>query len=106
MPAIPEGLKQMGRIRVRESLIERKTCRFARSRGWTVHPKAAAGMRGWPDRTFSRVDRGQVRLVLIEFKAPGGKPTPLQSRTISKLRAAGYEVHVIDSISAGTALFT
>ena len=38
-------------------------------------------------------------MVFIEFKAPGKKPTPLQAAWHDKLRALGFEVHVIDNVS-------
>lgn len=99
---------------MRESLIESKVCAHAESKGWLVHPKAAAGTRGWPDRTFSIVrtthytrdivSRTAV-LRFIEFKAPGQKPTKLQQHVHKQLRDQGYEVHVVDSIEAGYAIF-
>ncbi len=85
----------------RESHIEKRVCAAAAAKGWLVHPKAAHGTRGWPDRTFTTADR----LIFVEFKAPGKKPTPLQTHTHTKLRNLGYEVHVIDSIEDGTRLF-
>ena len=105
---------------MRESLIEQKVCAVAKKNGWLVHPKAAAGTRGWPDRVFSKVPettlgieiRGDnarmmrdTRLIFVEFKAPSKKPTRLQSHMHQKLKAQGYEVHVIDSVEDGTALF-
>lgn len=36
--------------------------------------------------------------MIVEFKVPGKKPTPLQRRKIEKLRALGHEVHVIDNV--------
>jgi hypothetical protein len=39
------------------------------------------------------------RVVFIEFKAPGKKPTPLQAAWHARLRALGFEVHVIDNVS-------
>ncbi len=86
---------------MRERLIERKVCAAAKANGWLVHPKAAAGTRGWPDRTFTKPER----LIFVEFKAPGKKSTRLQSHMHQKLETQGYEVHVIDSVEAGTALF-
>ncbi|MCR9236191.1 MAG: VRR-NUC domain-containing protein [Alphaproteobacteria bacterium] len=86
---------------MRESLIEKKTCATAKAQGWLVHPKAAVGTRGWPDRTLTKPNR----LIFVEFKAPGKKPTKLQAHTHQKLRKQGYDVYVIDSIEAGTALF-
>lgn len=85
----------------RESHIEKRVCAAAKANGWLVHPKAAHGTRGWPDRTFSTADR----LVFVEFKVPGKKPTKLQTHTHEKLRAKGYAVFVIDSVEAGLELF-
>ena len=104
---------------IRESHIEKTVCRRATAAGWQVHPKAAAGTKGWPDRTFSKVlGPGEIdystdepvhvpliRIVFVEFKAPGKKPTKLQAHTHEKLRKQGYEVYVIDSIEAGAELF-
>ena len=44
------------------------------------------------------------RPLLIEFKKPGGVATPLQLLTHKQLREAGYEVHVIDSVTEGKQL--
>ena len=86
---------------MRERLIEKHVCEVARQRGFLVHPKAGAGRRGWPDRTFTTPER----IILVEFKAAGRKPTPLQTHIYRQLKAQGYDVHVIDSVEAGTALF-
>lgn len=90
---------------MRESLIEKKICDAAKKAGWTVHPKAAIGTRGWPDRTFSKAKFDGMCLIFVEFKAPGKKPTRLQDHVHEKLRAKGYHVYVIDSVEAGVALF-
>lgn len=87
--------------RTRESHIERTACRDAVKLGWLVHPKAAIGTKGWPDRTFSKPGR----TIFVEFKAPGKKPTKLQAHTHEKLREQGYEVYVIDSVEACAQLF-
>ena len=86
---------------MRESVIEQKVCAAAKSKGWLVHPKAAAGTRGWPDRTFIKSDQ----LLFVEFKAPGKKPTRLQEHMHQKLEAQGYKVYVVDSVEAGLELF-
>lgn len=84
---------------MRESPIERKVCQAAKEDGWVVHPKTR-GRSGWPDRTFSKP---QVTF-FIEFKAPGKVPRALQERTLSDLRARGFEAHVIDNVEDGIAL--
>jgi len=38
------------------------------------------------------------KMVFVEVKAPGKKPTPLQELTIENLRKMGAEVLVMDSI--------
>jgi hypothetical protein len=45
------------------------------------------------------------RYFAIEAKQPGLKPTPLQLITIEKIRAAGGEVFVIDTLEKADALF-
>ncbi len=82
---------------MRERSIEARVCALARAEGWLVHPKAASGTRGWPDRTFTKPGR----VVFVEFKAPGRRPTRLQAWRHEDLRAQGYVVHVIDSVAAG-----
>ena len=82
---------------VREKYIETRVCEFAKKRGWLVYKWSSPNNRGVPDRIFVR-DR---IVILIEFKAPGKKPTPLQNRTHEKLRAEGMEVYVIDNINDG-----
>jgi hypothetical protein len=86
---------------IRESDIEKRVCAAAKVNGWVVHPKAAHGTRGWPDRTFTKTDR----VIFVEFKAPGKKPTALQIYTHTQLRNSGYKVYVIDSIEDGARLF-
>lgn len=100
---------------MRESIIEKKTCDAARAAGWLVHPKAARGNRGWPDRTFSHrrpffetnhaAMKWRHRVLFVEFKAPGKRPTKQQAKRHRELMDEGYEVHVIDSVEAGVALF-
>ena len=83
-----------------EAVIERKVCAAATAHGWLVHPKAAPGRRGWPDRTFTKPGR----LIFVEFKAPGKTPTKLQAHTHQTLRNQGYDVYVIDTVTDGARL--
>jgi len=83
-----------------ESYVERKVCEFAESLGWLVRKLSWIGRRGAPDRLFIRGGR----IVLIEFKRPGGVLELHQEREIARLRAAGAEVHVIDTVAAGMAV--
>ena len=86
---------------MRERVIEKKVCALAERRGFLVHPKVGAGRRGWPDRVFTKPGR----VIFVEFKSPGRRPTALQAHTHRTLKEQGYDVHVIDSMQAGTALF-
>jgi hypothetical protein len=52
---------------------------------------------GWPDRLL--LYRGAV--LFIEYKQKGAKPTKLQEWMHDKLRAQGFEVHVIDNSLRG-----
>lgn len=85
----------------RELYIEAKVCEFAKSHGWLVRKLAWVGREGAPDRFFARAGR----VLMIEFKRLGQKPAPHQEREIARLRAEGVEVHVIDNIEDGKALF-
>jgi hypothetical protein len=49
---------------------------------------------GWPDFLYL-IPGG--RPLFIEYKAPGGKPTPLQSHKIETLKDLGYDVELCDS---------
>jgi Holliday junction resolvase len=81
---------------IRERDIERKACDLAKEAGWLVFKFVSPAQRGVPDRIFIR----QGRIVFIEFKAPGARPTKLQWRMIERLRDQGCEVHVCDSVES------
>lgn len=77
-----------------ESPIEDWACEQAEAAGWLVRKLQWTGRRGAPDRFFAKGGR----VVLIEFKRPGGKPRPgRQKNEIDALRASGVEVHVADN---------
>lgn len=82
---------------LRESAIETKVCEIAKRNGWLTFKFVSPAHRGVPDRIFIR----EGRIVFIEFKAPGKQPTKLQAHTINKLREAGCEVWVCDSVESG-----
>lgn len=76
-----------------ESTIERSVVNWAKKKGIFVTKINGQGNRAMPDRCFW-VPGGTP--VLIEFKRPGGKPTPLQTQTHFELRKRGYWVFVCD----------
>lgn len=81
---------------LRESDIERSCGAIAKALGWLTYKFVSPSNRGVPDRVFIK----EGRIVFVEFKAPYKKPTKLQASVIDKMRAAGCEVHVCDSVEA------
>lgn len=88
-------------MRHSEIAIEEAVVEHAERAGWLVRKCVYAGRKGSPDRWFFK----DGKLVLVEFKRRGEAPNPQQDREHGRLRAAGFPVHVIDSIEAGYALF-
>lgn len=71
-----------------------------RAGGWA--PKwVSPGNPGVPDRI---VLLPGGRVVFVELKAPGKRPTPLQAKIHDRLRALGFEVRVIDSLEGARAV--
>lgn len=86
----------------REAYIEAKVCEYAKTKGWRQRKMMFVGRRGCPDRWFFR-EPGSV--VIIEFKDPNGALSAAQKREINWFLANGFNVHVIDSIEDGKAVF-
>lgn len=82
---------------MREIYIEKKVCMWAEKNGWFTRKLAWIGRVNAPDRFFAKGGR----VVLIEFKATGKKATPNQRKEHERLRRAGVEVWVADSIDLG-----
>lgn len=83
-----------------ESKIEAIVTKHAKANGWLAYKWTSPANRGVPDRLYFKA--GQ--LVIIEFKAPGKKPTALQTHVHTLLKAQGFWVHVIDNIEEGKQL--
>lgn len=82
--------------------IEHRVVDIAKKHGWLSFKFVSPAQRGVPDRIFMKGGR----IVFIEFKALGKKPTDLQDHIIRKMVDAGCEVHVCDSVEGGcNALF-
>ena len=79
---------------MRESLIERKCCQYAKANGWLSYKFVSPSQSGVPDRLFIR----DGAVVFVEFKATGEQLRPLQRRVIDTMRQIGATVYVIDSI--------
>lgn len=83
-----------------ESKIEATVTRYAKLNGWLAYKWTSPSNRGVPDRLYFK----DGQLVIVEFKAPGKRPTPLQGSVHAKLSAQGFEVHIIDNIEEGKKL--
>ena len=81
-------------MKISEHDIESKVVKYARGKGVLVVKQTHVGARSHPDRAFY-FEGG--RLLQIEFKALGAKPTTLQSVTIKKLIGLGFSVVIVDS---------
>lgn len=84
----------------RETDIEDAVCAWAENNGWLSRKMTYAGRRGCPDRFFF----GGGRIVVMEFKRPGGVPDAVQAREHARLKAAGTTVHVVSDVERGIAL--
>ena len=78
-----------------EKVIETKCKKIARDLGWLAYKWVSPGHIGVPDGIL--IDP-KGRVVFVEFKRLGKKPTPMQLREHVRLRQHGCEVWVIDSI--------
>lgn len=85
-----------------EFYIEDEVCQHAKSLGWRHRKMQFIGRRGCPDRWFTRAP-GQ--LVIIEFKDPDGALSYHQKKEVGWLRDNGFDVHVVDTIEQGRAIF-
>ena len=84
-----------------EFKIERSVCAWAEANGWIQRKIQYVGRNGAPDRWFFKGSARGAILVMIEFKAPGGKCSLIQEREIDRLRKLGFNVFVIDSVEDG-----
>ena len=86
-----------------ESAIEKSVVGYARGKGWLAlkfSTNGRFGSTGYPDRIFLRPGR----VLFIEFKAPGKKPTPLQTKRHEELRSFGQVVYTADSAALGRSI--
>ena len=81
-----------------EKQIEKAVCDYAKEKGCLVYKFSSPGHAAVPDRMFI-LPGG--RMFMIEFKAPGKKPTAPQLREHLRLRAMGVSIDVVDSINLG-----
>ena len=84
-----------------ERQIEKKVKDYARSKGWLAYKFVSPGHAFVPDDILISPTG---RVIFVEFKQEGKKPTPGQAREHTRLRAQGCEVYVIDSVGMGKML--
>lgn len=102
---------------MRESTIERHLRRAVIAAGGQVRKVQWLGRNSAPDRVVmapartlapSSIDcawcHPRGRTVWVELKAPGEKPTRAQLREHERMRAAGQDVRVLDSLAGVDAL--
>lgn len=82
---------------MRESIIEKKVCDYAKSKSWLCLKGTIASFAGFPDRMMLRY--GQV--FFIEFKQEGKKATRRQRYVHRILRKHFFKVYVVDNIEHG-----
>ena len=85
---------------MRESAIEKAVTAHAKKNGWISFKWVSPSQRGVPDRLYFK----SGELVIVEFKAPGKKPTPYQLAIHRQLASVDHFVHIIDDIDQGKAL--
>ena len=78
---------------IRESAIEAKVVRHCRANGYYCRKLSAIASNGMPDRMICH--GGKV--LFLELKRPGNKPTPLQEREMRLLTEAGMYATWCDS---------
>lgn len=79
---------------MRERSIEAYLRERVKKAGGIAYKWVSPGNNGVPDRIVA-LPGG--RIVFVELKAPGRKPTPLQRVQQDRLRALGCDVRVVDS---------
>jgi hypothetical protein len=81
-----------------EKEIEKRVKEYAERKGWLTRKWTSPGHAFVPDQIFITP---HGRVIFVEFKAEGKKPTPGQLREHIKLQNQGCRVHVIDSVEMG-----
>ena len=83
---------------MRESTLEAKIVKFCRENGILTYKFSSPSHRGVPDRIMMK--NGKV--LFMELKAPGKKPTTLQLHEMGKIRQSGNAAVWTDDFSAVT----
>ena len=78
-----------------EKTVERELVKRVKEEGGIAYKFSSPGRRSVPDR-LCLLPGGKI--LFVECKAPGKKPTKLQAREHERLRALGFEVVVVDGV--------
>jgi len=84
-----------------EKIIEGKVNAYAQSKGFLVYKFTSPARRAVPDRIYISP---KGRVVFVEFKREGQKPTPPQLREHHRLLMQNVDVYVVDSVEMGKAI--
>ena len=82
---------------MKEKDIERYLCQRAQARGGAAYKLILFTGAGFPDRT---VLLPGGRIAFIECKAPGKKPTTLQTAWLTKLQCWGFRATWVDTLDS------
>lgn len=86
---------------MKEKEIESYLRNRTKAEGGKAYKWVSPGNTGVPDRIVL-LPGGKI--IFVELKAPGKKPTPIQLRVHEQLRHLGFDVRVIDSKSGVDAM--
>lgn len=84
-----------------EKDIEAAVCKYARNKGCIAYKFSSPERVNVPDRIIVFPWK---HIIFIEFKAPGKKPSPGQTREHQRLLERGQQVFTIDNVEAGKML--
>lgn len=80
--------------------VEAALVRRVKALGGTAEKFTSPARRFVPDRLVTLPNN---KIIFVELKAPGKKPTIMQSRDHAKRRELGCDVRVIDTVEAANA---
>ena len=83
---------------LREKQIEQPVANYFRNHGWKYRKQAGQGDRGKTDKFFTS---SPGRIIFVEFKRSGKKPTELQQLEIDNWLDSGFLAISIDNIEDG-----
>ena len=84
-----------------EKTVERELVKRVKEEGGIAYKFTSPNRRSVPDR-LCLLPGGKI--LFVECKAPGKKPTKLQAREHERLRAMGFEVVIVDDKKDANAL--